>query len=521
MRNVYILLKYGLKRRKKKGYNLLRSFGSFSAILIPGAVFGFVLGVLFYKTFMSIPPIMVYNEYNMLDFIFGIWILMLSFLFIISYAPFISLNLFESNDTPFLLTLPIKKSSIFFASSIESLFMAGIPLFMLIPLPIIYSIAVHANPIYATLSTIFLIILILALSNILGVAVSFVISRTAAKFWGMSAYFVAVLFYFLIMYSPLAKTENSAQISYYIAKIKFLIGLIFSHYMFTNWLIKGIKGNILFMIIPFFFGIALIYITYKIGNYLDFSITRRKIRRELKIKKSPSSFPILKKNLKLIKRDPQVLYIIALTVIFPIILFYSSKNILVPFIVFLLYSPFYSALVTSKLFTKDINVMPLPLTLPLRKEILILSSPLLPSIIFTILYILLILFVDRANIALYILIPFVSLLFFSISCYSVYVLIRNPDRDYNKKNVFTLVESLGIEFGSLFISFLLIVGGYVTFSRLSKSNHPITTSLFLYLKNHPSYFNITLIAFIIGLILTIYLFIFSMNSFRKLSRNLE
>jgi len=521
MRDVYILLKYGLKRRKKKGSNLLKPFGSFSAILILGAALGFALGVLLYKTFMSVPPIIVYHGYNMLDFVFGIWILMLSFLFIISYAPFISLNLFESNDTPFLLALPIKKSSIFFASSIESLFMAGIPLFMLIPLPIVYSIAVHANPLFATVSTIFLIISILALSNIIGVAVSFVISRTAAKFWGMLAYFVAILFYFLIMYSPFAKTDNSAQISYYIAKIKFLIGLVFSPYMFTNWLIEGIKGNILFMFIPLFFGIALIYITYKIGNYLDFSITRRKTTHRLKIKENPSSFPILKKNLKLIKRDPQVLYIIALTVIFPLILFYSSKNILVPFIVFLLYSPFYSALVTSKLFAKDINVMPLPLTLPLRKETLIFSSPLLPSIIFTILYILLILFVSRTNIALYILIPFVSLLFFSISCYSVYVLLRNPDRDYNKKNVFTLVESLGIEFGSLFISFILIVGGYVTFGRLSKSDNPIIISLFLYLKNHPSYFNIALILFIVGLTLIIYLFVFSINSFKKLSKNLE
>ena len=134
-----ILLRYTFlnkKNRRQPYRRWMKSMDNPIYSLFPGVIFAGIIGVLFYqflsKTDVLIPFISM-PGFTFLDVMFILWGLMMSFMFVFTYAPFISINLFENDDIPFLMALPVKKIEIFGVTSIETLMMAGIPIFMIFP----------------------------------------------------------------------------------------------------------------------------------------------------------------------------------------------------------------------------------------------------------------------------------------------------------------------------------------------------------------------------------------------------
>ncbi|HOO75728.1 MAG TPA: hypothetical protein PLS66_10570, partial [Tepiditoga sp.] len=216
MSQLTLLLKYSFKnkvRPKKDKYGQEKKSSAMSGVfgyLLPAAVFGIFIGFLFFMTFqnLNIPlaDFGISSSFSLMDIFLSISLIGLGIFFFISYSPSIIVNLFDSEMTGILLTMPVKKSTIFLSAAVDSLLLSGLSLGMMIPLgviyPIIYGNSLNLSIPHMIFSFVVMIISLLLFIGILlgvsllgGIFMSNFMGKTAAKKLSMLAYFGAILLY--------------------------------------------------------------------------------------------------------------------------------------------------------------------------------------------------------------------------------------------------------------------------------------------------------------------------------------
>ncbi|MDO7975615.1 hypothetical protein OF820_12610 [Oceanotoga sp. DSM 15011] len=459
MSDILYILKYSLKskirpRKNKKGeYKKQGVTGTLLSYLLPPIIFGIIIAPLFYITFkdLNIPlsTLGINIDYTFTDLIYSMTFMSLSLLFIINFAPAIIINLFGSEFTSVLLTMPIKRTSIFYSYAIDSLLMAGMPIGLFIPMVITYSMISKVNIFMAIISMIFYILLLLSISFLIGIFMSKIMGKTTANRVYMMTYFLGIfLFVFASnFFSPQKfNTENIQQIAQNFENAgNFFLNNLWPHKLF----IDSMYGNIIPFGIIVFLSIILIYINYKIINSSELISKSKKSKKQQNIKIKNIKNPFLRKDTKFLMRDSQSLFLILYPIILPIIFFFTGQQIFeIITMVFIFIASYYAAFLNVSLLVEEGKIWPLPKLYPIDTQKLIEFKARVPIIIFSLEYILVTImsfFVLKISlIYLFLIIPVIILIYYS-TILGTRLYVENPKRDMKNKNVLTGREVLKIE----------------------------------------------------------------------------
>ena len=463
MSEIFLLLKYTMKNRGKGG-----KISKFLSPILPFffmLVFGVPVGALAYKILSPVNiyiPAIVPEGYTLMDGIVSLVIIILSFLFFLGYSPMIIFTLFENETIPFLLSLPVKRISVFAVSSYDALGTAGVPAWYVVSFPIIYAIVLKISPVVPVLSFIFYIVLLIAISNLFAMVLSRFVSRTGAKRGGMIVYFIT-LFLYLIIYTPLSST-NKQNLVEFAQKLKGLFHISLSPFLPSTWLINGMKGSVSGLFYLLALSLFLYVLTYQLSKGMDFYVEKRVERK--KVKFTPFSMPLLRKDWLYFKREPMNLYLVGFSLLFPLIMFTGSRDPFAILIMGVAIAGMYVPMLTAGLYTIERKSCPLPLTFPQNPSGALLTKAILPTFTFSLIALILSIPAVVKEPLTIILIVWFPLLYYSLSLFTLYLLLLRPSRDLTKKNILELWEMLLMEFSTVLIASMIYLAGGLYMSTL-------------------------------------------------------
>ncbi|KAF2955622.1 hypothetical protein [Marinitoga sp. 38H-ov] len=477
---IWIILKYSYQNKvrptkKKDGtYKKSNPLNALAAYLIPAIIFGASISPFIYLLFkdLNIPftQLGIDLPWSILDIVFSMWFLIMGFIFFLNYSPAIVANLYESDITQILLSMPLKRSDIYISSAIDSLVMAGLPLGMMIPIFVIYGIITKTNIILTSIAGILFILLLLLISNLGGVLFSKFLTKTSAKRMTMVTYFISIFLYVGItnIIPRLFESDNQIQL---IDSLKNLSSLLLNYIWPHTWVILTMKGNILSLFILILINLLLLYTVYKISNSLELSISRKKGKKKnFEIKSS--KFPSIKKDFKLLFRDSQTFFLILYPVFLPLIFIFTNSDAELISFVFVMIASIYAAMISIFSISYEGKIWPIPKLFPISIGNMIFSKIIVPIIIFSSEYIglnILIYLLKKGNwINLISIIPVIILIIYS-SILGVSMYLKNPKRDLSQKNIIKGKEVMYLEGIILGFSFgIFIPGNLYMFSLINK-----------------------------------------------------
>lgn len=468
MKDFFLILKYSMKNktrpRKDKKENFINSgiIGVLFQYLFPALLFGAIIGPLFYFIFkdLNIPlnQLGVDTTFSFIDIIFSFNFLALSLLFFLNYSPSIIINLFDSEMTNLYLVMPVRRASIFMATAIDSLVQAAIPLGMVLPIVIVYSIIMKTNFVITIISIFIFILFLLAFSFLGGIFMSFIMGKTSAKRFTMLSYFGSVIFYVFAMNFFGPNRFNEENIEILVANIQNTVDFMLSPIWPHTMLINSINGDFLSLIILTLLTLGLMVLAVILSNRLDLiAASKKKKQKEVVLKNN--KFPVIKKDMKLVFRDAQSIFMLIYPLILPFLLFLTGNQTMISVtIIFIMISAFYSSYLTVLMLAEDVKIWPMPKLYPVNFKQLINAKIYIPVSAFFLEYILLIFlstfFIDFELSALLFAVPVLMLLYYS-SLLGASFFLKNPKRDVKQKNILAGKEIIGLEFATM--GFALII----------------------------------------------------------------
>jgi len=120
-------------------------------------------------------------------------------LFAFQFAPLLVVELFENDMTPLLLTMPIRRSSIFFVSSLNTLLMTSFGIAMTLSISLAYLLLNRDQLLWGALGICLWIFFLIALGFLFGFLLARLIGKTAAK---RTSQLISFLVLILVVMSP-------------------------------------------------------------------------------------------------------------------------------------------------------------------------------------------------------------------------------------------------------------------------------------------------------------------------------
>jgi ABC-2 type transport system permease protein len=526
MNDLKLLLKYSFKNKNRPKPNKkgkVKEMGVFTPIfqyIMPALLFGLTLAPVMYMSFknLNIPlaDMGIDSNFNFLDFMFSTTFLGLGVFFFLNFSPSIIVNLFDSDMTKLHLVMPVKKSTIFFATAIDSFVMAALPLGMLIPIIVVYSIILKVNIFFAIMATIGFVLFLVAISLLGGVIMSFFMGKTAAKRFAMLSYFGSVILYVFAanFMSPdrFATDDLEAFVIYLTESMNFLLHNFWPH----TWFIKAMNGDILNLLILLGIGIGLIIFIVQVSNKLDLIAGSKKVKNKA-VKIKQSKFPIIFKDIKLLVRDAQSIFMLLYPIILPVIFSFTGMNSLTFItIFFVMISSFYSSYLTVLMLVEETKIWPIPKLYPVKINNIVNSKIYIPVSIFFLEYVAIYIVLSIMNrfeiIGLVFMIPMLIILYYS-SLIGAGMYLKNPKRDVKQKNILSGKEVLGLEAITMIFSLIIFIllNLYVEFLKVGP---------FWIFENIHVIFS-HLILLVLPIVLLIMIIIFSVKELKKIESKLK
>ncbi len=364
-----------LRRGKRKipfPFYILILAGTFAAISMPLYLFTLDL----FRNYSTI----IFNGISLADLFVEISMMGIFVLVLVTDTPAIALNVFMSEDVDLLLSLPIKQSTIFISKNLETIIQGGFPALFVIPLLISYANATMME--WYRIIVMFLMYVLYfmianSVSSIIALGVSKVASRSGTqRFMVFTSLIVYVLSIFLIStvgsFNPNEKNVTAAFANY--------VNTINLPFLPSTWFINAINlqvNGILSLVIT---AAILAFITYKISasgilsGYSQMKSATKRIRRRDYNLKSPTQAFVLK-DLKLMRREPSILFLLIYPAIFPFFLLIGGfmrkgegaiNNALTGGILISIFiSSMYTIIATASLISTEIKVGEFIKTLPI------------------------------------------------------------------------------------------------------------------------------------------------------------
>ncbi len=451
MRELFILLKYSSKNKERRKES--RILGSnYSIFLFQYVLFSFIAGFLYFRM-LSVFNI-EFGGIRFADIISGLYIIIFTFLFLFNYTPFISINLYDNQFIPFFLTLPVKKSTIFFHSALETLIYSGFSIAFILPFSIVYPIIYKTNILLSILAFLLFAIILISIANIIGIILALFISKTTSILLGTISYLFVFIGFFFFSSREFISPERFSNILG-LLRLKKILYFPFSP---LAWYLNVVNGNYFYIIYLLLFSIIISYISLKIPLNLDFSIARKRLsKKDITIKSFRFLSPLIKKDLNFLRRDASSTYLLIFAIVYPLFLYFTSKNPYSFIMVFAALNSFYCAIVSVNLYAQEKRVLPLPKIYPVKEEEIIRTKFFIPTFIFFLIFVLISLFLIKKTRVLIFFSPVIFVLNIFDSLLSLFFLTRKPDRNYFQKNVLHASEFLFIEIISIIITAIIVL----------------------------------------------------------------
>lgn len=442
MKEFFILFKYislSKTRRIKEGRFKI-NLGWISYI-IPVIAFGLPVGLIMYIPLKSMPM-------PLADIFFSLFIISSSFLFLLSYAPTIVFNLYGSQDIYFLLTLPIRRSSIFLFKAVDSLIYSIPAIGFILPMCIAYSVAIGMGWFIGIISSVLFILFLIILSFLFGALVSKIMTRTSAKILSNLVYLLSILAYVIILNVIKPNTTTQEGIKQLIINSKRYLDSTLSYFSPIGWLVYAIKGEsigyLIILIVSLFTG----FLVYNISNTLVIESVGSRNSKKVSFSKSSLGSPFFVKDLRLLFRDPQAIYMLLYSIAFPLVMLIVNKSYTGALLVMAMIASFYCSYITVHLLVSEKKVWPFPRLLPVKLTSIIIWKSLIPFLLYSSLYLVLTvisIYLFHINRIVLFTIPMVSLVFLYSGILAINLWLKDPKRDVSSRNIFKTKEVFIIE----------------------------------------------------------------------------
>jgi ABC-2 type transport system permease protein len=282
-------------------------------------------------------------------------------------------------------------------------------------------------------------------------------------------YFVSIFaFIFMTNFIPTDQIDQAqqGQLSGIFGNMTFLTGEFFPHTL----LLKGMHGNIYFGLLSILISVLIIVLIYGVSTKLDFVTSRKKSKKKEQKIKLTGGMPVLKKDLKLLQRDSQSLFLILYPLLFPLIfIFINVQSMAAMNIMFIFIGSMYAAILSVGMMVNDMKIWPIPKTYPIKTEQIINNKISIPLIIFLTEYVIITIIsaaLGYTNIIDYFMVIPVGLLLYYAALYGVKTYLKNPQRDTsNKNNVLTFKET--IVFEGIIMGFGAAIFGLLTVYKIN------------------------------------------------------
>ncbi|HOB15596.1 MAG TPA: hypothetical protein PK894_00785 [Defluviitoga sp.] len=476
MKDLMLLLKFSYKnkarpKRNRKGQIVRPSVASillgyflvpviFIVAIVPTMIFSLK------SVDLNIPLSQLGMNFNctLLDLLLAPAFLMSSALFILQFAPLIITSLYDNDMITLLLSMPIKRSTIFFSASIDSFIMSGMAGSAVFSMIILYLVTEGANIFFAILSAIGFLLFLFSISLLVGLIMSFFVGKTSAKRLSQLMYFIVIILIVLVpQILPQKMSSNPEDIlEMFGNSIKIFMSPIWPHTQFM----QSSRGNVFSLIFIYVISVLVFYLIYKFSSNLDFSTSRKKSKVNKIEKFKTSRQPLLKKEIKLLFRNSQLIFMMLYPLIFPIFFSFAGiNNLSYLAMLFMIIAANYTSLITSMMLAEEIKIWPVPKLFPYSTKTMVNSKVLVSSSIFSIEFLaisLVYFFIFGFNIfELILIIPTIILLYYSSLIGARYFL-SDPHRDVSQTNkVFKGKEILIIE--SITMGYAVAIFGLLLF----------------------------------------------------------
>jgi len=412
------------------------------------------------------------SNYTLLELMFAPSFLLVSAIFVLQFSPLIVTTLFDNDMMDNLLTMPIKRSTLFFSSTIDSLIMSGIGSGAFLSIVISYMILKGSNVILSIFSIIGFFLFLISISIVIGLMMSFFVGKTSAKRIAQLTYFIGIIFMVLIpQFLPRMMTNDPQNLVEGMGNsLKVFMSPFWPHAQFIN----AINGSIFSLIFIYAVSILFFYLVYRYSNNLDFSTSRKKSKVKKIEKFKTKRLPLFEKDRKLLFRNSQLIFMMIYPLVFPFIFFFTGIQDLTYIALFFMFiASNYSAMISAYMLTEELKIWPVPKLFPFKTRTMVNSKIMITTGLYTVEFIALTivfsLLLKFSFFDLVLIIPTVILLYYS-SLLGARIFLSDPKRDVSQMNkVFKGKEVLIIElitmgyamaiFGLLFFYDVMLVQG--------------------------------------------------------------
>jgi ABC-2 type transport system permease protein len=413
-------------------------------------------------------------NYTLLELIFAPSFLLMGAIFILQFSPLIVTTLYDNDMNEILLTMPIKRSALFFASTIDSLIMSGIGSGAFLAMAISYFILKDGNIFFSIISTIGYFLFLLTFGIVLGLIMSLFVGKTSAKRMAQLSYFIGIIIFVLIpQFIPRMMANDPENLVENLGNtLKVFMNPFWPHVQFIN----ASNGNILSLIFIFAISIILLYFVYRYSKNLDLSTSRKKSKVKKVEKFKTKRLPLFEKDRKLLFRNSQLLFMMIYPIILPAILSISGMQDLTYMALFFMFiAASYSAMISAYMLTEEIKIWPVPKLFPFKTQTMVNSKVMIATGLYSIEFILLtlvfslILPFEIFNLIL--IVPTIVLLYYS-SLLGARIFLSDSKRDVSQMNkVFNGKETIIIELVTM--GYAVAIFGLLFFYKLMLSQGPM------------------------------------------------
>ncbi len=328
MNKLTLLIRYKLKmwsniplRRGRRKiplpFYILMLAGVFIAISVPLYLFTLEL----FQNYSKI----IFNGISLADLFVEISMIGIFVLVLVTDTPAIALNVFMSEDVDFLLSLPISQSTIFISKNLETIIQGGFPALFVIPILISYANATMMPWYMITVMFLMYIIyfvIVNSISSIIALGVSKFASRSGTQRFMVFTSLIVYVLSILLMSTVSSLNPNDKNVTEAFASYLSTINLPF---LPSTWFINAIKLRIDGLLPLIITATILAFVTYRISSsgilsgYSKMKSATKHIRMRNYNLKSPEQ-AFVSKDLKLMRREPSILFLLIYPAIFPLFL---------------------------------------------------------------------------------------------------------------------------------------------------------------------------------------------------------
>lgn len=519
MRDLKLLYRYATKlykpkKTKKKSNKLL----SIISTLFIMAVFVIPMTFAFYEMFtmLAIPVSNLGIPYSgyIADIYMFTFPATLGLMAILTLVPSMVFNVYGADDIAFLLSLPIKKQTLFLFKALMGITSGIFPLLMIIISSICYAIVFKLNIVLVILGLLLFLSFILLLSIALGSLLTRFMSKSTARITSQIFLYISLLLYVLIMNIMPRQAENPQMVAIEFSKIFEILEGKYARLLPTNWLLYAIKGDIKVIGILGILCLILIPVSMKTVDLTGMKNGRISTKKRRKL--GVSRHPIIKKELRIIMRNPQSLFSISYAMIFPLIMTYVNHSALSGSIFASMFAILYACNLGLQLLAKEQKIWPFQKLLPLPMGNMCRYKAFITTAIFTATYTIVLVaayfITDMHPLMLLSIIPMAIVIFYS-TIYALELFLEVPNRVIKADTAsLNFKEGLSLQFKNIFLSLGIIIPFYLWCELYTKD-----TTLFPSITLLWWHKLLPLVPPLIIIIITIFLI---KKSFRKIDSNI-